>query len=133
MRDEVRRLFEGRNFVHVATVTTDGAPHSVAVWAGVEDDLVVFFSQSTSQQAKNLERDGRVALSVTDAENPHRSAHVRGRVVEERHGAAALEIVDRLAVKYTGEPVPLRGPDTVLFFVDPERDGYVELPFRHRP
>ncbi len=132
MRDEVRRLFEGRNFVHVATVMADGAPHSVPVWAGVEDDLIVFFSQSTTQKAKNLDRDGRVALSVTDAENPYRSAHVRGRVVEERHGAAALEIVDRLAVKYTGEQFPIRGPQSVVFFVDPERDGYVELPFRHR-
>ncbi len=42
---EVRALFEGANFVHLATLTKDGSPSSTAIWAGLEGDDVVFFTQ----------------------------------------------------------------------------------------
>ena len=31
---EVRKLFEGTNTAHVATLMRDGAPHSVPMWIG---------------------------------------------------------------------------------------------------
>jgi PPOX class probable F420-dependent enzyme len=125
----VRALFEGANFAHVATVMPDGSPHSVPVWVGVEGERIAFFTQPGSQKARNLARDSRCAISITDHANPYRSARVRGRVVEPLEGDAALEVIDRLAVRYTGEPFPMRSG--VVFLVEPERTGFVELPFRH--
>jgi PPOX class probable F420-dependent enzyme len=126
---EVRELLERRNFAHLATVLPDGSPHSVPVWIGVEGDHVVFFTQPESRKARNLAREPRVAISVVDLENPYRSGQLRGRVVGTVEGAEALEIIDRLAVKYTGEPFPMRSG--VVFLVEPERARETILPFRH--
>jgi hypothetical protein len=32
LSDDITRLIDGRNFAHLATVMSDGAPHSVPVW-----------------------------------------------------------------------------------------------------
>ncbi len=72
----------------------------------MEGDRVVFFTQPASRKARNLARDPRVAFSITDHEQPYRMAQIRGQVVETVEGEAALEIIDRLAVKYTGDAVP---------------------------
>jgi PPOX class probable F420-dependent enzyme len=128
---EVRALFEGANYAHLATLMPDGSPHSVAVWAGVEGDRVAFFTQPTSQKARNLARDPRCAISLIDRDNPYRTARVRGRVVATREGDAALEVIDRLSVKYTGKPFPMRSG--VVYEVEPEHVGFMELPFVERP
>src|SRR5687767_72709 len=106
--DDVRELFEGPNYAHLATVLPNGAPHSVPVWTNVEGDHLVFFTQPESRKARNVERDPRVAFSITDHAQPYRMAQVRGRVVETLHGDAALELMDRMAIKYTGQPFPMR-------------------------
>jgi PPOX class probable F420-dependent enzyme len=131
LSDEIRALFEGPNYGHVATVMPDGSPHSVPVWVGIEGDRVVFFTQEGSQKARNLGRDARCAISITDHEQPYRSARVRGRVVDKLTGEAALEVMDRISRRYTGEPFPMRSG--VLFVIEPERTGFTELPFRHSP
>jgi PPOX class probable F420-dependent enzyme len=131
LTSEVRELIEGRNFVHVATVMPDGSPHVSPVWATVEGDGIAFFTQSGNIKAKNLDRDPRVAISVVDQANPYRSAHVRGRVVEKRTGEAALEVMDRMSVRFTGEPFGFRGPNGVLYVIEPERVSFVELPFTY--
>src|SRR3954463_1776176 len=104
--DEVRSLFEGANFGHVATLMPSGAPHSVAVWVGLEGDRIAFFTQPASQKARNLGRDPRVAISITDHDHPYRTARVRGRVVGTIEGDAALEVIDRLSRGYTGQNFP---------------------------
>ena len=129
--DDVRRLFEGANYAHLATVLPSGAPHSVPVWTGVHGEHVVFFTQPASRKARNLEHDPRVAFSITDHERPYRMAQVRGRVVGTVHGEAALEIIDGLARKYTGGPFPMRSG--VVFLIEPERVQSMELPFEHAP
>ena len=131
LNDDVRGLFEGPNFGHLATVMPDGSPHTVPVWVGLEGERVAFFTQEGSQKAKNLERDPRCAISITDGENPYRSARVRRRVADKLSGEAALEVIDRIARRYTGEDFPMRSG--VVFLVEPERVGFTELPFRHTP
>jgi PPOX class probable F420-dependent enzyme len=131
LSDDVRRLFEGANFGHVATLMPSGAPHSVAVWVGLEGDRIAFFTQSASQKALNLGRDPRVAISITDHEVPYRTARVRGRVAETLDGEAALEVIDRLSNRYTGKPFPMRSG--VVFLVEPQKVGYMELPFDDTP
>ena len=126
---DVRALLEGRNFAHVATLLPDGSPHSVPVWIGVEGERVVFFTQEGSRKARNVERDPRVAVSVVAHDRPYLSAHLRGRVVTKREGDDALEVMDRLARRYTGEDFPLRRG--VLYEIEVDRAGTIELPFDH--
>ena len=130
---EVRELFEGANFAHLATLMPDGAPHSVALWAGLEGDHIVFFTQEGSLKANNMARDPRVAISITDHDDPYQTAQLRGTVVEVRGAEAAHELADRLALRYTGEPFPFRPPTSRMYVVEVHRVRSTQLGFEHRP
>ncbi|MCU1487066.1 MAG: pyridoxamine 5-phosphate oxidase [Actinomycetia bacterium] len=102
--DDVRTLLAGPNIAHVATLLPDGSPHSVPVWVDVEGDEILIMTGPGSQKARNLERDGRVALSIVDRDQPFTMASVRGRVTRRVEGDAGWVIVDRIAQKYIGSP-----------------------------
>ena len=118
--EDVRALLDAPNLAHVATLLPDGGPHTVPVWIGTEGEDVVFLTGPGSRKARNLERDGRVAFSLVDAERPFVMAHLRGRVVERVEGDAAWAIIDRLSEQYLGMPYP-RGEERVVFRVQVER------------
>jgi PPOX class probable F420-dependent enzyme len=127
--DDVRTLLAGANIAHVATLLPDGAPHSVAVWAGLTGDgEPYFFTQDRSRKARNVRADPRVAISVVDRANPYFTGWLRGRVARTVEGEAALALIDELAVKYTGEPFPMRSG--TVFVIEPARSGSMKLPFR---
>jgi PPOX class probable F420-dependent enzyme len=117
--DDVRVLFDAPNIAHIATLLPDGAPHSVPLWVGLEDGRIVFLTGPGSRKARNLERDPRVAISITHRDNPFAMAQVRGRVAERIEGDAAFEVIDRMSDKYIGAPYPLR-TDRVVYFVEAE-------------
>ncbi len=129
--DSVRALLGRANFAHVATVLPSGAPHSVPVWIALEGDRIAFFTQPGSRKARNLAADPRVAISIVDHEEPYRMAQVRGRVVETVGGDEALEIMDRMSLRYTGKPFPVRSGIALL--VEPEKVFEMQLPFEHAP
>jgi nitroimidazol reductase NimA-like FMN-containing flavoprotein (pyridoxamine 5'-phosphate oxidase superfamily) len=64
--EDARRLFEGPNHAHLATLLPDGGPHSVPLWAGAEGNRIALLSLPSSRKARNLDRDPRVATSITD-------------------------------------------------------------------
>jgi general stress protein 26 len=104
----------------------------VPVWLTTVGDRLAFFTQTTTSKARNLERDPRVAIAISDEENPYRAAHVRGRVVERRTDPAIWEdAIDPMAVKYTGESFPFRPETTVLCLVEVESARVRTLAFRH--
>jgi PPOX class probable F420-dependent enzyme len=119
LTDDVRALFEGANIAHVATVLPDGGPHSAPVWTGMEGDRIAFLTSPGSRKARNLQRDPRVAISITDRGTGHTMAHVRGRVAEILDGDQAWLVIDRISHKYIGQPYPER-TDRVVFLVAPE-------------
>jgi PPOX class probable F420-dependent enzyme len=110
-------------------VLPDGAPHSIPVWAILEEGRIGFFTQRSSRKARNLARDPRVAISVVDETNPYRNGQIRGRVVETVEGDAALEVIDRISLRYTGAPFPMRSG--TVYWVEPEIARFTELPFEH--
>jgi PPOX class probable F420-dependent enzyme len=115
--DDVRALFAGANYAHVATLLPDGSPHTVPVWVDMEGDRIAFLTGPGSRKARNLAHDPRVAISVVDREQPFTMAAARG-VAERVEGDAAWEIIDRIAQKYVGAPYPVR-EDRVVFLVEP--------------
>lgn len=118
--DDVRALLDGPNTAHVATLMEDGAPHSVPLWIGVEGDKIAFLSSPDSVKGRNLRRDPRVSISITEEGKPNVMAQVRGRVTEILDGDAGWAVIDRISHKYIGAPYPLR-TDRVAFLVEPER------------
>ncbi|MGH3278362.1 MAG: PPOX class F420-dependent oxidoreductase [Trebonia sp.] len=119
LSDGVRRLLDGPNTAHLATILPDGSPHSVPVWIGVEGDRLAFLTAPGSRKARNVTRDPRVSVSVTDHAQPFTMAHIRGQVTGRVDGADAWVIIDRISAKYTGAPYPQR-TDRMVFLIEPE-------------
>jgi PPOX class probable F420-dependent enzyme len=120
LNPDVRRALDGTPVAHLATVLPDGSPHTVPLWVDTHGDRVVFLTGPDSRKARNLRRDPRVALSLTAAGNPFLPVIVRGRVVEWLDGDEAWEIIDRIAMKYTGQPYP-RDQERVVAVIEPDR------------
>jgi PPOX class probable F420-dependent enzyme len=97
----VRELLEGRNFAHVATLMKDGSPQVSVVWIDVEGERIIINTAEGRAKPRNMRRDPRVAISITDQRNPERAAFIRGRVVEIT-AEGAEEHVAKLARKYHG-------------------------------
>jgi PPOX class probable F420-dependent enzyme len=117
---DVRRVLDGTSIAHLATVLPDGSPHTVPLWIGTHGDRIVFLTGPDSRKARNLRRDPRMALSIAPADNPFQPVVIRGRVVEWLDGDAAWEIIDQLAIKYTGAPYS-RGQERVVAVIEPGR------------
>jgi PPOX class probable F420-dependent enzyme len=123
-------LFGGGHVVHLATLRPDGSPQSRPLWTIVHDGHVVFFTQATSPKARDVTRDPRVALSVTDKRNPYRSAWLRGRVADVIEGDQALAIIDLISDAYIGRPFPRRSGN--VYVIEPEAQGAADLPFEDK-
>jgi PPOX class probable F420-dependent enzyme len=78
--DAVRALVDGRNFATVATLDPDGGPQTSVVWVGLDDGELVFSATEDRRKVRNLRRDPRISVSITDAENPYRHTQLRGTV-----------------------------------------------------
>lgn len=114
---EVKRLLAEPNIVFIATLMKDGSPQVTPVWVDLDGNDILVNTAQGRTKARNLERDGRVALSVTDRRNPYNWASVRGRVVEITTAGADSHI-DTMAKKYLGQDrYPYRQPDEIRVIV----------------
>ena len=119
--DKFAALFAKKAFAHLATLMPDGRPQVTPVWCEYDGRHVLINTAAGRQKDKNLVRDGRVALSITDPDNPYSYVEVRGRVAERTEVGADAHI-DQLAQKYLGTAYPYRQPGEkrVLFRIEPE-------------
>lgn len=115
-------LFKKKAFAHLATLMPSGQPQVTPVWIDYDGQHIVFNTAEGRQKDKNLQRDGRLALSIIDPDNPYRYLEVRGRVADRtREGADAH--IDAMAKKYLGQDkYPYRQPGEVrvIYRVKPE-------------
>lgn len=116
-------ILEKQGFAHVATIGPNDEPQSSPVWYGW-DGHQLSFSQTTSRQKyRNLRRNPRISLSITDPDNPYRYIEIRGavdRIDEDPDNA----FIDSMAKKYLGQdayPWHQPGDHRVIVRVRPER------------
>lgn len=93
---------------YLATTMPDGSPQLTQTWVDTDGTHVVINSVAGYQKIRNIERDPRVAVNVSDPRNPSRYFAVRGRVVEMTTDGGA-EHIDELAQRYLGGPYPWYG------------------------
>lgn len=106
-------LFEGPNFAHLATVNPDGSPQVSPVWVHARDGLIEVNTSRGRMKDRNMSKESRVALSITDASDPYVRASVQGEVVEQTE-EGAVEHIDFLSEKYNGvTPYPNLTPGMV--------------------
>jgi PPOX class probable F420-dependent enzyme len=129
---DARRLLDGANYGHLATLMADGWPKVDPVWVGREDDLVLVTTDAKSIKAINVARDARVALSVTAFDNPYEQVLLRGRVVELRDDPD-LVAMDQLSQKYLGGSFPRRRwSQRVVIVIAPTVARYYQSKLRHQ-
>ena len=115
-------LFKKKAFANLVTLMPGGQPQVTPVWVDYDGSHVVINTAEGRQKDKNLQRDGRVALSIMDPDNPYRYLEVRGQVAERTRNGADQHI-DAMAKKYLGKdqyPVRQPGEVRVIFKVKPE-------------
>jgi PPOX class probable F420-dependent enzyme len=130
--DDVRALLAAPNYAHLSTLRADGSPRSSVVWVGLEDHVILVCTSETVWKAKDMRRDPRVGLSVSDLSNPYRMVTIQGRVIEMRRDEEC-RYMDPISIKYTGAPFPSRGPDRVCFVIEAEKAREHTLRFVHNP
>jgi PPOX class probable F420-dependent enzyme len=116
-------LFRKKAFANLATLMPNGSPQVTPVWVDYDGRYVLINTAEGRQKDKNLQRDGRLAMSIFDPENPYRYLEVRGHVAE-RTREGADQHIDAMARKYLGkDKYPYRQPGEVrvLYKVTPDR------------
>lgn len=92
----------------IATTMPDGSPQLTQTWVDTDGEHILVNTVQGYQKARNVERDPRVAVSVSDPANPSRYFAARGRVVDATTAGAA-DHIETLAQRYLGTPYPWYG------------------------
>ncbi len=116
-----RAIFDKRVIAHVASIGPDGGPYVSPVWVELDGDDIVLNTALGRMKARNLASDPRVAVSLTDPDDDEVCVIVLGTVVGFTTKGAD-EVIDHLAMKYTGSPT----------FVD-RKEGQVRVTVTIRP
>jgi len=101
-------LLQQPSTCYVSTVMPDGSPQLTQTWVDTDGANIVINTVQGYQKARNVERDPRVAVTVSDPANPSRYFAVRGRVTAATT-QGGTEHIERLAQRYLGGPYPWYG------------------------
>lgn len=104
---------------HIWTNNPDGSPQVSVVWVIAQGDEIVFGCDGGSVKARNLAADPTILLSIEDTERSARGFQrhlvIRGKARIEP--GPDPELMDKLAVKYTGlkrHPLAMRDSPSAL-------------------
>lgn len=106
--DELVELLRGAATCYLATLMPDGSPQLTQTWVDTDAQHVLINTVETHQKVRNVRRDPRVSLTVSDPSHPSRYTEVRGHVIEMTTEGAA-DHIEVLAQRYLGRPYPWFG------------------------
>jgi PPOX class probable F420-dependent enzyme len=70
--DGLLALLHQPSLCYLATLMPDGSPQLTQTWVDTDGEHILINSVAGFQKIRNIERDPRVALTVSDPENPAR-------------------------------------------------------------
>ena len=108
LTEPLLELLRAPSTCYLATIMPDGSPQLTQTWVDTDGEHIIINTVQGFQKVRNIERDDRVALTVSDHTEPTRYLQVRGRVVSTTTEGGA-EHIDVLSQKYTGRPYPWYG------------------------
>jgi PPOX class probable F420-dependent enzyme len=104
-------------FAQLATLNADGSPQVTPVWVDFDGAHVLINTAKGRVKAKNLAREPRVAIALSDPDNPYRYLGIQGKVVEMTEEGGDAHI-DKMAKKYLGKDTyPYRRPGEIRIIV----------------
>ena len=99
---EAIKILEGKNFASLATINSDGSPQVSVVWIDYKDNHILINTAKNRIKTNNMERDPRVSISVTDAQNPYYQITFKG-IVKNISESNADDHIHSLAKKYLNQ------------------------------
>ena len=114
-------LVEKVTYAHLGTLMSDGSPQVTPVWFDYRDGVLRVNTARGRVKDRNMRRDPRVSLCISDPVNPYRHVQIRGRVTRFTEEGAGAHI-DSLAKKYLGQdkyPFAQPGEVRVIFEIEP--------------
>ena len=119
-------LLEKPTFAHLATIRPDGSPQSSVMWFAWDGDKIRMTHTKTRQKFRNLADDPRLALSITDPDDPYRFLEVRGVLESIEDDEAGAPFYQSLQKRY-GMTYPIKDADVrVILTIRPEKFVAVE-------
>ena len=112
---KVQKILQSKQFAHLATIQPNGSPQSSPMWFLWDGEYIKFTTTTNRQKYQNIRRDPRVAVSITDVDNPYTYAEFRG-VVERIEEDPGGKFYDTLA-KHYGAPWGYRGDPRVILYM----------------
>lgn len=105
---DLRQFLTEPRVAVLATVRHDGTPATTACWYELEDDTLLITMYASAHRLPNIRRTPHVAMTVLGAD-PYQHVSVSGPVLE-IWDDPELTVMDRLSMRYMGEPWPERIP-----------------------
>lgn len=110
-------LIRGKNFAYIGTLSEDGSPQVTPVWIDWDGENILFNTEQKRAKTKNLQSDPRVAVCVSNSDNPYQYIEIRGRVIGMTEEGAD-EHIDKMAKQYLGkDKYPFHKPGDVRVIV----------------
>jgi PPOX class probable F420-dependent enzyme len=112
---KVQKILHSKAVAHLATIGPDGAPQSSPMYFLWDGEYLKFTHTTTRKKYQNIQRDPRVAVSITDVDDPYTYAEFRGRV-ERIEADPTGAFFDTLA-KHYGAPWGYPGDPRVILYM----------------
>jgi len=106
--EDLLALMREPSTCYLATSMADGSPQLTQTWVDTDGEHVLINTVQGHLKVRNIERDPRVAVAISDPDKPSRYFQVRGRVLDVTTDGAA-EHIEKLAQRYLGGPYPWYG------------------------
>jgi PPOX class probable F420-dependent enzyme len=121
--DDLLDLLRRPSPCFIATLMPDGSPQLTQTWVSTDGEHIVINIVDGMQKARNIARDGRVAVNIVDPDEIFRYYAVRGRVIGVTTEGGA-ESIDEISQKYLGTPYPnFRGQPETRVVITIEADS----------
>jgi len=102
----------------IAFIRPDGYPMSVATWYDWEDGLILVNMHESRSRLRWLRSNPKASLTVLDEHDWYRHVSLFGSVVKFADDADLADI-DRLCVRYMGNPFSNRSAKRVSAWIEP--------------
>jgi PPOX class probable F420-dependent enzyme len=116
----------------VSWARTDGTVVTHLMWIDWDGEHLLTSSPIGSVKGQHARRSGHVSVVAVDRDDPWRFVNMRGRVADIVPDDD-LEFIDKMSLRYTGQPYFRRGFEREIFVIKPDhisigRGGWARRP-----